>query len=69
MMIEEVGFSDTGVAGLMVLFGLSISHGRLRFCHGISDPTGAILSLVALGLAVVAWASAGQKYSGVPAEC
>ncbi|MEZ2745485.1 hypothetical protein ACBQ16_09855 [Halopseudomonas bauzanensis] len=30
---------------------------------------GAILSLVALGLAVIAWASAGREYSTLPAQC
>lgn len=62
---------NIGMFNLGNAIGAWVGGAAIAAGFGLASPNwaGAILSLVALGLAVVAWASAGREYSTVPAEC
>jgi len=61
---------NIGVFNLGNAIGAWVGGATIAAGFGLASPNwgGAILSLVALGLAVVAWASSDQGYSAVPAE-
>lgn len=61
---------NIGMFNLGNAIGAWVGGATIAAGFGLASPNwaGAIISLVALGLALVAWASAGQRYSAVPAE-
>jgi DHA1 family inner membrane transport protein len=61
---------NIGMFNLGNAIGAWIGGATIAAGYGLASPNwaGAILSLVALGLAVIAWATAGSGYSVVPAE-
>lgn len=62
---------NIGMFNLGNALGAWISGATIAAGFGLASPNwaGAILSLVALGLSVVAWASVDREYSALPAEC
>lgn len=61
---------NIGMFNLGNAIGAWVGGATIAAGYGLASPNwaGAILSLVALSLAVVAWASASREYSAVPAE-
>lgn len=61
---------NIGMFNLGNAIGAWVGGATIAAGFGLASPNwaGAILSLVALGLAVVAWASSGRAFSAVPAE-
>lgn len=61
---------NIGMFNLGNAIGAWVGGATIAAGYGLASPNwaGAILSLVALSLAVVAWASAGREYSAMPAE-
>lgn len=62
---------NIGMFNLGNAIGAWVGGATIAAGFGFASPNwaGAILSLVALGLAAIAWASAGRKYAAVAAEC
>ena len=62
---------NIGMFNLGNAIGAWVGGATIAAGFGFASPNwaGAILSLIALGLAVIAWASAGRKYTAVAAEC
>ncbi|WP_312299316.1 MFS transporter [Stutzerimonas nitrititolerans] len=62
---------NIGMFNLGNALGAWIGGATIAAGFGLASPNwaGAILSLVALGLSVVAWASVDREYSALPAEC
>ena len=61
---------NIGMFNLGNAIGAWVGGATIAAGFGLASPNwaGAILSLIALGLAVIAWASAGQQYSAALAE-
>jgi len=61
---------NIGMFNLGNAIGAWVGGATIAAGFGLASPNwaGAILSLIALGLAVIAWASAGQQYSAAVAE-
>lgn len=61
---------NIGMFNLGNAIGAWVGGATIAAGYGLASPNwaGAILSLIALGLAVIAWASAGQQYSAALAE-
>ncbi len=62
---------NIGMFNLGNAIGAWVGGAAIAAGFGFASPNwaGAILSLIALGLAAIAWASAGRRYAAVAAEC
>lgn len=62
---------NIGMFNLGNAIGAWVGGATIAAGFGFASPNwaGAILSLIALGLAAIAWASAGRKYAAVAGEC
>ncbi|EHK67970.1 MFS transporter [Achromobacter arsenitoxydans] len=62
---------NIGMFNLGNAIGAWVGGATIAAGFGFASPNwaGAILSLIALGLATIAWASAGRKYTAVASEC